>query len=143
MGDAWSYKPNDHYKSASKLIHMLIKIVSRGGNFLLNIGPSSQGDWSDTAYSRLKEIGRWMHVYGGAIYDSKPLAPYKNGNVVYTQSEDGKSKYIFILSDENNAELNLPIRVKVAAGLITGNSKLNVIGIKNKIKLNLIEEPVN
>lgn len=109
----------------------------------MNIGPSSQGDWSDTAYSRLKEIGRWMHVYGGAIYDSKPLAPYKNGNVVYTQSEDGKSKYIFILSDENNAELNLPIRVKVAAGLITGNSKLNVIGIKNKIKLNLIEEPVN
>ena len=48
MGNSWSYVPNDHYKSTNELVHMLLKITSRGGNFLLNIGPSPEGDWSDS-----------------------------------------------------------------------------------------------
>ena len=39
MGDQWSYKPNDKYKSTRTLIHLLVDIVSKGGNFLLNVGP--------------------------------------------------------------------------------------------------------
>ena len=53
MGDSWSYVPNDNYKSSHKLIQLLVKIVSRGGNFLLNIGPGPDGDWDPAAYSPL------------------------------------------------------------------------------------------
>ena len=54
MGDQWSYKPGDHYKSAHQLVQLLVRIVSRGGNFLLNIGPGTDGDFDPVAYDRLK-----------------------------------------------------------------------------------------
>ena len=49
MGNSWSYVPNDHYKSAQKIVQMLIRIVSRGGNLLLNIGPGPDGDGDPVA----------------------------------------------------------------------------------------------
>ena len=50
MGNSWSYVPGDHYKTAHQLVQLLVKIVSRGGNFLLNIGPGPDGDWDPVAY---------------------------------------------------------------------------------------------
>jgi len=130
MGDSWSYVPDDHYKPSNTLIHLLIRIVSRGGNFLLNIGPSPKGDWSDTAYARLREIGSWMKVNGDAIYDSKPLAPYAKGNLVFTQSEDGNAKYIFILSDDKDPSgvLQVPESIQLPEGFIMAKSRIRVMG---------------
>ncbi|ANI90445.1 alpha-L-fucosidase [Arachidicoccus ginsenosidimutans] len=136
LGNSWSYVPNDHYKTANYVVHLLIKIVSRGGNLLLNIGPSPEGDWSDTAYSRLKDIGAWMHVYGDAVYDSKPLAPYEENNIVYTQSEDGKAKYIFILSDEKNDVVTLPQTLHLPEGFTSKQNKISILGTKEKLKWN-------
>jgi alpha-L-fucosidase len=76
MGNSWSFVPNDNYKSSQKLVQLLVKIVSRGGNFLLNIGPGPDGDWDPVAYSRLKDIGNWMAINGEGIYNSKPMVPY-------------------------------------------------------------------
>ncbi|HEY0298209.1 MAG TPA: alpha-L-fucosidase [Arachidicoccus sp.] len=134
LGNSWSYVPNDNYKTANYVVHLLIKIVSRGGNLLLNVGPSPEGDWSDTAYSRLKDIGAWMHVYGDVIYDSKPLAPYEENNIVYTQSEDGRSKYIFILSDEKNDEVTLPQSLHLPEGFVSKQNRIMIIGTKEKLK---------
>ena len=135
MGNSWSYVPNDKYKSTNQLIHLLIKIVSRGGNLLLNIGPSPQGDWSDTAYNRLKEIGSWMKINSEAIYNSKPLAPYENDNIVYTQSKDGNAKYIFVLSDDKEENVILPASISIDASIFTSKSKVSVLGEKGTIKL--------
>ena len=99
MGDSWSYVPNDNYKSSHKLIQLLVKIVSRGGNFLLNIGPGPDGDWDPVAYSRLQEIGKWIAVNGEGIYNSKPMAPYSTDNIYYTQSKMVKQYYAFYLSE--------------------------------------------
>ncbi len=60
MGDSWSYVPNDRYKSTNLLIHLLVDIVSKGGNFLLNVGPAPDGTLPDTALLRMREIGAWM-----------------------------------------------------------------------------------
>ena len=49
MGDQWSYKPNDKYKSTRTLIHLLVDIVSKGGNFLLNVGPDADGQFPPAA----------------------------------------------------------------------------------------------
>ena len=128
MGNSWSYVPNDTYKTSNQLIHLLIKIVSRGGNFLLNVGPSPEGDWSDTAYSRLKEIGEWMKVNSGAIYSSRPVAPYEKDNVVYTQSKDGKTKYVFLLADDTDENVVLPASVHVDPSLVTAKTKVTLLG---------------
>lgn len=135
MGNSWSYVPGDHYKSTNELVHLLVKIVSRGGNFLLNVGPSPDGDWSDTAYSRLKEMGSWMKTNSEGIYNSRPVAPYEQGNIVYTQGKDGKAKYIFVLADDKDENIILPASIPVDASLVNAKSKVNVLGAKGACKV--------
>ena len=101
MGDSWSYVEHDNYKSTKQLIHMLVDIVAKGGNYLLNVGPDENGEIPAVAVERLKEIGGWLKANGHAIYGTRPLYPYARGNKRYTQSKDGKSKYEITLTDES------------------------------------------
>ena len=73
-------------------------MVSKGGNYLLNIGPSPEGEWHDAAYERLREIGAWMKVNGTAIYGTRMYICFGEGERIrFTQSKDGKTRYIFLL----------------------------------------------
>ena len=132
MGNSWSYVPNDHYKSAQKIVQMLIRIVSRGGNLLLNIGPGPDGDWDPVAYSRLQEIGAWMKINGGAIHRSKPLEPYEQGNIHFTQSKDGKTKYVFYLSEQD--DVKLPSEVIIKNFPVAKGSTISLLGTGAKLK---------
>ncbi len=100
MGDSWSYVPNDNYKSTKILIHMLVDVVAKGGNLLLNVGPDADGNLPTEALKRMEEIGRWLDKNGYAIYGTRPLAPYSAGNIRYTQSKDGKQQYEITLIDD-------------------------------------------
>ncbi|MGQ0738935.1 MAG: alpha-L-fucosidase [Bacteroidota bacterium] len=132
MGGSWSYVPNDTYKPARRLIHLLIKIVSRGGNFLLNIGPGPDGDWDPNAYVRLQEIGRWISVNGEGIYGSKPVAPYSSDNIYYTQSKDNKVFYAFWLS--NTDSINLPEQVVLKGVPVKKGSVISILGTATRLK---------
>jgi len=130
MGNSWSYVPNDHYKSTTELIHLLVKIVSRGGNFLLNVGPSPEGEWDDTAYVRLREMGAWLKVNGEGIYNSKPVRPYSSGDEVFlTQRKDGSATYVFYLSGKDK-EVTLPAEVSVDRLKIQKKSRIHLLGVK-------------
>jgi alpha-L-fucosidase len=97
MATSWSYVPNDRYKSANELVEKLVDIVSKGGNFLLNIGPGPDGELDTTAYSRLREIGAWIKVNGEAIYKTRSVTPFSEGERIrFTQSKDSKIQYIFL-----------------------------------------------
>jgi alpha-L-fucosidase len=134
MGNSWSYVPNDTYKPTNELVHMLLKIISRGGNFLLNIGPSPEGDWSDTAYSRLKEIGTWMKVHADGVYNTIPLAPYEDSNIVYLQSKDKKSMYVYLLSGKTN-NVTLPATITLNKIVLNKKSKIVLLDmLKEKIQ---------
>ena len=133
MGDSWSYVPNDHYKSSNYLVHLLIRIVSRGGNLLLNIGPSPAGDWSDTAYARLKDIGAWMKINGSGIYHSVPLAPYENNNLVFTQSDDHRSQSIFVLSSDSSAQILLPAQLAIDGAQVRKGAVVQLLGVSGKL----------
>jgi alpha-L-fucosidase len=100
MGDAWGYVPNDKYKSTNTLIHLLVDIVAKGGNFLLDIGPKPDGSFPEPALQRLTEIGEWMEINKSAIYATKPIAPYKTAKVCFTKGKDG-SIYALYLMTEN------------------------------------------
>lgn len=69
MNDTWGYKSyDDNWKSAPQLIHNLIDSVSKGGNYLLNVGPTAEGEIPAPSVERLAAIGRWLAVNGEAIY---------------------------------------------------------------------------
>lgn len=112
MGNSWSFVPGDAYKTAHQLIHLLIKVVSRGGNFLLNIGPGPDGDWDPIAYQRLKEIGDWMKINNSGIYNSIPVLPYSSDNIFFTQSKDKKTVYAFFLNEEDEVQLTGDVVIK-------------------------------
>jgi alpha-L-fucosidase len=99
MGDSWSYKPNDRYKSARTLVHILVDVVAKGGNFLLNVGPDATGQLPAPALERMHDIGAWMKVNASAIYASHPIAPYAEGKLRFTQLADGSVNVIY-LADE-------------------------------------------
>jgi len=69
MNDSWGYNAGDSaYKTPSTLIRELVKVVSRDGNYLLNIGPRGDGTVTDQTISILNGMGDWMNVYGESIY---------------------------------------------------------------------------
>ena len=69
MNSTWGYKSFDNkWKSTEVLIRNLVDIASKGGNYLLNVGPTSEGLIPSPSVERLKEIGKWMKVNGEAIY---------------------------------------------------------------------------
>jgi alpha-L-fucosidase len=111
MGDQWSYKPDDRYKSTHRLVHLLVDIVAKGGNFLLNVGPSPDGELPPEALKRLDEIGAWMKVNGDAIYGTRAIAPYKEGRTCLTRKKD--RLYLIYLGEEGQA--GPPAEIRVAA----------------------------
>jgi alpha-L-fucosidase len=135
MGDSWSYTSRDQMKSSVKLVGILIKIVSRGGNLLLNIGPSAKGDWIPDAYKRLADIGAWMNINGEGIHGSRPVAPYSDNNVYFTQSKDQKNVYAFFVSDSE--VVKLPEVVSFATGDLKKISHVSLLGTKAKLQWKL------
>ena len=66
---SWGYhRDEESWKSVDMLVQMLIDTVSKGGNMLLNVGPTARGEFDDRALERLKGIGTWMKRHGRAIY---------------------------------------------------------------------------
>lgn len=69
MNGTWGYRSDFHnWKSSETLIKNLIDLVSKGGNYLLNVGPTAEGEIPEPSVKALEEIGRWMKIYGEAFY---------------------------------------------------------------------------
>lgn len=85
----------EDYLSSKELIHMLIDLVSRGSNFLLNIGPTADGRIPVVMQGRLLDIGKWLKVNGEGIYGTKAFSESSDLSVRYTR-KDG-TVYAFLL----------------------------------------------
>lgn len=97
LTDNWGYVPGGQYKSADKIIKHLVDIVAKGGNYLLNIGPTPEGTLEPVAYERLEDIGQWMDVNGEAIYATRMHRQYQDGeDIRYTRSKDGKTVFAHV-----------------------------------------------
>jgi len=95
MNDTWGYKSWDqNWKSTETLVHNLVDIAAKGGNYLLNIGPMANGLIPDESITRLKEMGDWMSVNGDIIYGSRPLDNFmEHEHLYFISDKDHKHLY--------------------------------------------------
>jgi len=142
-GGSWSWIPNPTYKTPRQVVHLLTDIVAKGGNLLLNIAPGPDGNWDKEAYEMLTGVGDWMKVNSSAIYNTKPLAPYKEGKVCLTQGNDG-AIYLVYLADENEKAppskiwfTDIEIPVNATARMLGTDTPLAVEQVAGGILMNI------
>ncbi|WEA01316.1 alpha-L-fucosidase [Mucilaginibacter sp. SJ] len=141
MGNSWSYVPGDHYKSVQQIVQLLVKIVSRGGNLLMNIGPGPDGDWDPVAYERLQGISNWMKINGEGIYASQSVAPYSTGNIYYTKAKNSNTIYAFALSDQEKVVLQATVSVKLKD--IKKVKKVTLLGSTQSLKWKQVADGID
>lgn len=108
INDTWGYKSTDNnWKSTTTLVRNLIDIVSKGGNYLLNVGPTSLGEIPEPSVQRLKEIGAWMKVNGEAIYGAGK-GPFSNVGFDGRCTAKGNKLYLFVFNWPENGEITVP-----------------------------------
>ena len=128
LNGTWGYsKLNQKWKTAETLIHELVDAVSRGGNYLLNIGPEPDGSVPEESVRLFKEIGNWMKVNGDAIYGTR-ANPFNEefqwGRV--TRKEDNKF-YLLIYNKPADGTITLPCTFKkVKAIVLKDGQKVSV-----------------
>ncbi|MCX7799263.1 MAG: alpha-L-fucosidase [Fimbriimonadales bacterium] len=148
MNDNWGYHRQDNnWKSTQDLVRKLCDIASKGGNFLLNVGPTELGEIPQPSVERLEQIGRWMRVNGAAIYGTtkSPLGrlPFegrvtRKGRTLYVHAfewpEDGRFVLPGVQTAPSKARL-LGSRVRVqAAGVATEAGPATVLRVASKPK---------
>ena len=97
MNNTWGFKSDDHnWKSTETLIRNLCDIASKGGNYLLNVGPTAEGLIPQPSIERLAEVGKWMRVNGEAIYGTGPTLFGAEAGTLSDTKKDKQGKPVFI-----------------------------------------------
>jgi alpha-L-fucosidase len=132
MNDTWGYKKNDqHWKSSETLVRNLIDCSSKGGNYLLNVGPTGEGLIPDASIERLKEVGDWMKLNSVAIYDTT-ASPFSRqlpwGRCTTKRDGRGTTLFLHVFDWPADGELFVPgLRNQIkSAKLLAGSKKLAV-----------------
>ena len=93
FGTSFGYLEGDTYKSVEGVIHEMIEVVSRNGNFLINIGPKADGTLVPEQVERLKAMGEWLKINGDAIYGSRYWKVNEQVNENLSFTTNGKKLY--------------------------------------------------
>jgi len=137
INDQWAYNANDRdFKSAQFLIRSLVEVASRGGNFLLNVGPRPDGTIQPEFQERLRAIGGWLSVNGDSIYGTN-YGPVQGMPSIRTTAKDNNI-FIHVL-DWPTAALEISgIKPKViSARLLATGQSLKFTQTEEKLKLEL------
>ncbi|MEO6721829.1 MAG: alpha-L-fucosidase [Ferruginibacter sp.] len=125
MNDTWGYKSYaNEWKSLSTIIHNTIDIASKGGNYLLNVGPKPDGTFPQESIALLKGLGDWMKVNGESIYDTKasPFGLFAWGRC--TKKENGKNTnlYFSVFEWPKDGKLLIPgLKNKITSAQLLAN----------------------
>lgn len=132
MNGTWGFRTSDDkWKSTETLIRNLCDIASKGGNYLLNVGPKPDGTFPQESIDRLKSIGDWMKVNGEAIYASErsPLAPLSWGRCTMKVEKGKTFLYFSVFEWPADGKLVVPglSNKVVSAKLLANGVKLRTL----------------
>ena len=130
MATSWSYVATDTYKPTRQLIRYLVEIVAKGGNLLLNIGPSPEGELPPASLDRLAGMADWMKVNGDAIYRTRAVPPYQEDKVRFTRMPDGTVNAIYLAGAD---ETRPPETVTIRAFVPRPGSEVTMYGVKGPL----------
>ena len=147
MNDHWGFnKFDNNWKSAHDLIYNLVDIASKGGNYLLNVGPTSEGVFPPQSIERLKVIGKWMKVNGASVYGTQ-AGPFRNlkwGKCTQKESATGTRLYLHIFDWPKTGKLSVPnlVNEPLKAFLLGDASETPLVMIKKSggIEISLPEK---
>jgi alpha-L-fucosidase len=111
MNTSWGYKHYDqNWKSAETLIRMLVDIASKGGNLLLNVGPTAEGLIPQPSVERLKAMGEWMDTNSESIYGTgaSPFFKLPWGRCTSRETDDGSILYLHVFQWPEDHVLRIP-----------------------------------
>jgi len=109
MNDTWGFKSDDHnWKSGEKIIRTLVDIASKGGNYLLNVGPTSEGEIPAPSVERLRQVGAWMKLNSESVY-ATTASPFKRLDWGRATQKPGKL-YLNVFNWPADGNLVVPMR---------------------------------
>ncbi len=111
MNDHWGYNALDkNFKSTKDLLQKLADIASKGGNFLLNVGPTAEGNFPKESIDRLAAIGKWIKKNGESIYGTQ-ASPFKDlawGRCTQKSLEGGTRLFLHVFDWPEDGKLIIP-----------------------------------
>ncbi len=112
MNDHWGFnKADQDWKSTEELIHLLVDISSKGGNFLLNVGPTAEGLIPQPSVERMAAMGAWLRLNGESVYGTQasPLAALPWGRCTQRRLESGDGRlYLHVFERPADGRLVVP-----------------------------------
>ncbi|MCK9478724.1 MAG: alpha-L-fucosidase [Firmicutes bacterium] len=122
LNDTWGYKSGDsNWKSPDAVIHILVRLMSKGVNCLLNIGPKANGEVPEESVGILKNVGRWMSVNGEAVYKTS-ASPFPAAFDWGYASAKENVIYLYVVKWRDKIEIG-GLRNKVEKAYILGRPK--------------------
>jgi alpha-L-fucosidase len=125
MNGHWGYNAyDDRWKSTTDLLQKLIDIVSKGGNFLLNVGPNQYGIIPEVCQQNLKEIGDWLKINGDAIYGTQASPfPYLSWG---RATRNGQTIYLHLFDWPKDGKLIVPLGNKIVKAYLLADAKTSL-----------------
>jgi alpha-L-fucosidase len=133
MGTEWNYKPtNEHYKTGTELINILIETRAKGGSFLLNVGPDQWGNINESQMGLLMEIAAWNFVNHEAIGNVTSWIIPDEENLWISKEKNKNNVYVYI-TDEPDFKFGDRKKFILKSVKATPATKISVLGVTGHI----------